>query len=238
MKVINNKSVLSIIPARGGSKEVPRKNIKNLNGKPLIAYSIEEARKSKYIDRTVVSTEDVEIAKVSQKFGAEVPCLRPLELSRDDSPTIDCVIHMLNWLREEQNYIPDYVCLLQCTSPLRTYEDIDGTIEKALTSNFDGAVSVCEAEVNPYWTNVFDGDKLKYFLEEGKQITRRQDLPRVYRINGSVYVIKTEILLDEEVLEPSNITGFIMRNKKSLDIDDNEDFMLADLLIKNKGDAK
>ena len=232
MKVINNKSVLSIIPARGGSKGVPRKNIKNLNGKPLIAYSIEEARKSKYIDRTVVSTEDEEIAKVSQKFGAEVPCLRPLELSRDDSLTIDCVIHMLNWLREEQNYIPDYVCLLQCTSPLRTYEDIDGTIEKAVTSNFDGAVSVCEAEVNPYWTNVFDEDKLKYFIEEGKYIMRRQDLPKVYRMNGAVCIVKTDILKKERTFEPENVTGYIMKRENSIDIDNKVDFFIAESLMK------
>jgi len=125
-----------------------------------------------------------------------------------------------------------------CFNVRHRYEDIDGTIKKGATSNFDGAVSVCEAEVNPYWTNVFHGDKLKYFIEQGKQITRRQELPKIYRLNGAVYVIKTEVLLDEKVLEPRNVTGFIMGNKNSLDIDNNEDFMLAELLIKSKGDAK
>jgi len=121
MKMINYKNVIAIIPARGGSKGVPRKNIKDLNGKSLVAYSIEEAKKSKYIDRIVVSTEDEEIARVSEKLGAEVPYLRPQELAGDDSPTVDCVVHMINWLKVNENYIPEYVCVLQCTSPLRRY---------------------------------------------------------------------------------------------------------------------
>lgn len=233
-----NNNILAIIPARGGSKGVPKKNIKELNGKPLISYSIEEARKSKYINRIVVSTESKEIAEISKKLGAEVPYLRPLQLAQDNSPTIDCIIHMIDWLKDKENYVPDYICLLQCTSPLRTYEDIDGTVQKAILLNMDGAVSICEAEVNPYWTNIFEGDQLKYFIEEGKQIIRRQDLPKIYRINGAIYVIKTEILLRDKVLEPSNITGFIMENSKSIDIDDNEDFILASLLMKNKGDIK
>ncbi|SMC23218.1 CMP-N,N'-diacetyllegionaminic acid synthase [Clostridium acidisoli DSM 12555] len=230
--MINGKTILVIIPARGGSKGVPRKNIKKLSGKPLIAYTIEEAKKSKYIDRVVVSTEDSEIAQVSKKFGAEVPYLRPAELSQDNSPTIDCIIHMINWLNDKQGYIPNYVCLLQCTSPLRTFEDIDGTIKKAIDLNFDGAVSICEAEVNPYWSNVFDGDQLKYFIEEGKEITRRQDLPPIYTVNGAVYVIKTSVLLEKETFETDNITGYVMNNKSSVDIDTEIDFKLAELLMK------
>lgn len=226
------KKILAIIPARGGSKGIPRKNIKELNGKPLIAYTIEEAKKSKFIDSIVVSTEDQEIAEVSKKFGANIPYMRPLELAQDDTPTIDCIIHMLNWLKENKNYIPDYVCLLQCTSPLRTFEDIDGTIEKMISTGMDGAVSICEAEVNPYWTNIFEGDKLKYFIKEGKHITRRQDLPKVYSLNGSVYVIKTNVLLDKKTFEIENITGYIMNSKNSIDIDNEIDFKLAELLIK------
>lgn len=227
-----NEKVLAIIPARGGSKGIPRKNIKKLNGKPLIAYTIDEAKKSKYIHRVIVSTEDKEIAEISRKFGAEVPYLRPLQLSQDDSPTIDCVIHMINWLKEKENYTPDYVCLLQCTSPLRTFENIDGAINKAISLGMDGVVSICEAEVNPYWTNVMDDDKLKYFIEEGEKITRRQDLPKVYRINGAIYLIKTNILLDKKTFETDNITGYIMSNESSMDIDTEIDFKVAELLMK------
>lgn len=227
-----DKKILAIIPARGGSKGVPKKNIKELKGKPLIDYTIESAKKSKYIDRVLVSTEDEEIAKVSKRSGAEVPYLRPSQLSQDNSPTIDCVIHMVNWLKENENYIPDYVCLLQCTSPLRTYEDIDRAIEKALYLNMDGVVSVCEAEVNPYWTNVFKGDKLEFFIKEGKQITRRQDLPAVYRVNGAVYLIKTDVLIEKNTFLTDNMSGYIMSNKSSVDIDTEIDFKFAQLLLK------
>lgn len=230
--MINNKKILAVIPARGGSKGIPRKNIRDLNGKPLIAYTIEEAKKSKYLDRIIVSTEDEEIASVCRNFDAEVPFLRPKELAEDNSPTVDCVIHMLDWLKENEKYKPDYVCLLQCTSPLRTFEDIDGTIEKMISTDMDGAVSVCEAEVNPYWSNVFNGDQLKYFLEEGRKITRRQDLPRIYRLNGAVYAVNTHILKKENTFEPENMTGYIMKNENSIDIDEEIDFVIAESLMK------
>ncbi|MBU3190620.1 acylneuraminate cytidylyltransferase family protein [Clostridium bowmanii] len=227
-----NEDILAIIPARGGSKGILRKNIKILNGKPLIAYTIEEALKSKYIKRVIVSTEDEEIASISKAYGSEVPFLRPKELANDDTATIDCILHMLDSLREKERYIPKYVCLLQCTSPLRTVEDIDGTIEKLLKTGIDGSVSVCEAEVNPYWTNIFDGDKLKYFIEEGRQIVRRQDLPKIYRVNGAVYVIKMNVLMHKKTFETENITGYVMNNEKSLDIDNEIDFKFAELLMK------
>lgn len=226
--------ILAIIPARGGSKGVPKKNIKPLNGVPLIGYTIQEAKKTKYINRVIVSTDDEEIAEISKKYGAEIPYLRPKELAEDKSPTIDSIIHMLNWLKEHENYNPDYVCLLQCTSPLRDSEDIDGTIEKAMSEAVDGAISVCLAEVNPYWTNIFHGEKLKYFLEEGKKITRRQDLPNIYRINGAIYLIKTEILLKDKTFETDNVTGFVMSNEKSIDIDTELDFKFAEILMKNR----
>ncbi|NFN92755.1 acylneuraminate cytidylyltransferase family protein [Clostridium botulinum] len=232
--MINNKKILAIIPARGSSKGVPRKNIKELNGRPLIAYTIEEAKKSKYIDRIVVSTEDTEIAEVSKMFMAEIPCLRPLELANDDTPTIDCVIHMLNLLKDNENYTPDYVCLLQCTSPLRTVDDIDGTIDKLITTGMDGAVSICEAEVNPYWTNVFVGNRLQYFFKEGKKITRRQDLPKIYRLNGAVYVAKSDVLQKERTFETDKVTGYVMSCERSIDIDTEFDFNIANLLLKNK----
>ncbi|WP_321992902.1 acylneuraminate cytidylyltransferase family protein [Clostridium butyricum] len=227
-----DKKILAIIPARGGSKGIVGKNIKELNGKPLIAYTIEEAKKSEYINRIVVSTDNEEIANISKKYGAEVPFLRPLELAQDDTPTIECVIHMLNVLKENEAYIPDYVCLLQCTSPLRTFNDIDGTIEKLLSTGLDSAASVCEAEVNPYWTNIFNGERLEYFLKDGKEITRRQDLPNVYRLNGAVYVAKCDVLKNEMTFETEYTTGYVMDKNSSIDIDDIIDFKFAELLMK------
>lgn len=224
--------VLAIIPARGGSKGIPRKNIKLFNGKPLIQYSINAAKESKYIERIVVSTEDEEIKNVSIECGAEVPFLRPGEFSSDISPTIDAVIYTLEMLKKEEGYVPEYVCLLQCTSPLRTNKHIDEAIEKLFATNMDAIVSVCMAEVNPYWSNVFKGDKLDYFLEEGKTIIRRQDLPDVYRMNGAIYIVKTKVLMEFKTFEPQNLTGYVMDNISSVDIDNPIDFKVAELLMK------
>lgn len=225
--------ILAIILARGGSKGVPRKNIKDLNGKPLIGYTIEAAKSSEYIDKVIVSTEDEEIKSIAINFGAEVPFLRPEELATDKSPSIDAILYTVNKLKKKYNYLPSYVCLLQCTSPLRKGKHIDEAFLKLKETNMDSIVSVCEAEVNPYWSNVFNGDKLDYFLEEGKIITRRQDLPKVYRMNGAIYIIKTEVLMEKKTFEPEKLTGYIMESIDSVDIDNEIDFILAEAIIKN-----
>lgn len=232
--MIEGKNVLAIIPARGGSKGVPRKNIKDLCGKPLIAWTIEEALKSKYIDRTIVSTEDEEIAEISRKYGAEVPFLRPEELAKDDTPTVDVIIDLINRLEQYEGYKPDYVCVLQCTSPFRKHIDIDKCLEKVETVQMDGIVSICEVETNPYWTSIFEGDRLKYFIEEGRSLTRRQQLPKVYRYNGAIYIVRKEVLIKQKTLEPENITGYVMNRENSIDIDSMMDFKLAELLIKER----
>lgn len=229
-----DKKILAIIPARGGSKGVHKKNIKRLNGVPLIGYTLQEANKSKYINRVVVSTDDEEIGEVATNYNGEVPYLRPKELSTDTSSTVDCITHMIKYLEEKENYLPDYICLLQCTSPLRTYEDMDGAIEKLLSTEFDGIISICEADVNPYWTNVFEKDKLKYFIEEGKNITRRQDLPEIYRYNGAIYIIKTDVFMKKKSFDTENITGYIMSSANSVDIDTMTDFKIAEILMKER----
>lgn len=230
--MINNKSILAIIPARGGSKGVPRKNIKDLNGKPLIAYTIEEALKCKYIDKVIVSTEDEEIAEISEKFGAEVPFLRPKELSKDDTPTIDTIIHCINWLRKNIKYIPDYVCLLQCTSPLRKEEDIQGAIKKMVEKKADSVISLCESEQTPYWMKVIVDGKLKYFLDEGRKYERRQDVLKTYITNGAIYIIKTQILLEKRTWYTEYTVPYIMDRISSIDIDTLDDFELAEFYIK------
>ncbi|AIY80624.1 cytidylyltransferase family protein [Clostridium botulinum 202F] len=226
--------ILAIIPARGGSKGLPGKNILNLNGKPLIAHTILASKNSKFVTRVVVSTDDKEIAEISKKYGAEVPYLRPNSLAKDKSLTIDSVFHMLDYLEKHEVYFPDYVLLLQCTSPLRDEQHIDGAIEKLVKSNFYGIISICESEVNPYWTNIFENESLKYFLEEGKNITRRQDLPHIYRYNGAIYLAKTEALKRERTFEVENLTGYVMDRESSIDIDTEIDFKIAEIIMKNK----
>ncbi|NFT07293.1 MULTISPECIES: acylneuraminate cytidylyltransferase family protein [unclassified Clostridium] len=226
--------ILAIIPARGGSKGLPGKNILNLNGKPLIAHTILASKNSKFVKRVVVSTDDKEIAEISKKYGAEVPYLRPNSLAKDKSLTIDSVFHMLDYLEKYEDYSPDYVLLLQCTSPLRNEQHIDEAIEKLVKSDFHGIISICESEVNPYWTNILKNESLKYFLEEGKNITRRQDLPKIYRYNGAIYLAKTEALKRERTFEVENLTGYVMDRESSIDIDTEIDFKIAEIMMKNK----
>ncbi|HBJ1652176.1 cytidylyltransferase domain-containing protein [Clostridium botulinum] len=226
--------ILAIIPARGGSKGLPGKNILNLNGKPLIAHTILASKNSKFVTRVVVSTDDKEIAKISKKYGAEVPYLRPSSLAKDKSLTIDSVFHMLDYLEKYECYFPEYVLLLQCTSPLRNEQHIDEAIEKLVKSNFHGIISICESEVNPYWTNILKNENLQYFLEEGKNITRRQDLPNIYRYNGAIYLAKTEVLKRERTFEVENLTGYVMDRESSIDIDTEIDFKIAEIIMKNK----
>lgn len=231
-------NILAIIPARGGSKGLPRKNVLPLLGEPLIAYTIKEAKKSKYITRIIVTTDDDEIAGISLKYGAEVPFRRPKELAGDNTSTNDVIEHVLNVIVKEEEKLPDIICLLQCTSPLRTVSDIDSTIEKMLKTNSDSAVAVCEVESNPYWTNIFEGERLEYFLEEGKNITRRQDLPKIYEINGAVYVARTESFKKYKTLETPNMTGYVMEKEKSIDIDTLIDFKMAEFILINKNEKE
>lgn len=226
--------ILAIIPARGGSKGLPGKNIKELDGKPLIAYTIEEACKSKYINRVIVSTEDKNIAGISERYGAEIPFLRPKELATDASLTVDTVIYTINWLRRNEGYNADYICLLQCTTPLKRAEHIDSAIEKLLSTGMDGIVSVCESEVHPYWTQVFVGDKLEYFMKQDRKMSRRQDLPDVYRFNGAIWVTRTAKILEENSLIVKNQTGYVMNVEDSVDIDTLADFEYAEMLLKKR----
>ncbi|QCX32365.1 acylneuraminate cytidylyltransferase family protein [Caloramator sp. E03] len=234
--MIGNKCVVAIIPARGGSKGIPRKNIKNLNGKPLIAYTIEEALKSKYVDRVIVSTEDLEIAEISKSFGAEVPFFRPKELAQDDTPGIEPIIHAINYLLNDENYNFDYVMCLQCTSPLRNSKQIDEAILEMYNKDADSAVSVCESEVNPYWMKVIKNGKMVDYLNDNKFYARRQDLPIVYRLNGAIYIAKVGIILKNKNWYTDNTVPIIMDKISSVDIDDEIDFKFAEFILKQGAD--
>lgn len=225
-----NNEILAIIPARGGSKGLKRKNILDFKGKPLIAHTIKQARNSKYISRIIVSTENEEIAMISKKYGAEIPFMRPNRLANDSSTTNEVIEYTIKELERREGYKPDLICLLQCTSPLRTNYDIDNTISKLFNTNSDSAVSITEAKSNPYWTNILVDDRLEYFIEEGKKIKRRQDLPKIYELNGAVYVVKRETFLKEKTLETKNITGHIMKAENSIDIDNIIDFKIAEIM--------
>lgn len=227
--MIGNKTVLAIIPARGGSKGVPRKNIRELGGKPLLAWTIEEAKKSKYIDQLVLSSEDAEIIAVAQKWGCEVPFVRPQELAQDDTPSIDPVLHVIEKL--PQKY--DYVVLLQPTSPLRLVIDIDTCIELIIEKNSQSCVSITEPEKSPMWMYKMDNNSrvLENLIQQDKEIHRRQDLPPIYALNGAVYVTQCAYLCKSKKFIGQNTIGYVMPLERSLDIDTELDFSFISFIL-------
>jgi CMP-N-acetylneuraminic acid synthetase len=226
--------VLGLIPARGGSKGIPRKNIALVAGKPLLAWSVDSARASRAFDRLIVSTEDSEIAAVSRGCGAEVPFVRPAELSRDDTPGIDPVLHALEAL-SRQGYRADWVMLLQPTSPLRAPEDIQGALELRTRRAARSIISVCEATHPPSWLRRLDpeGQLLEYFPEEEDRPTR-QALPKAYALNGAIYLAPWDVLDRERTFSPARTFGYVMPRERSLDVDSPWDLELADLVLRHR----
>jgi CMP-N,N'-diacetyllegionaminic acid synthase len=224
-------NILAIIPARGGSKEIPRKNIKIFGGKPLISYSIESAMKSKCITRIIVSTEDLEIRKISMKYGAET-ITRPPNLAGDDSATIDVILHSLNFLKENENYVPDIVVLLQPTSPLRLAEDIDDSIERFINNDCDSVISVCKLDTSPYWSLKIVKNYLKPAFGEKYLESKRQDLPNLYVLNGSIFISTPKILKKFNSFQNEKTIAYLMPPERSVDIDTELDFIVAEFLMK------
>lgn len=228
--------ILGIIPARGGSKGVPGKNIKLLDGKPLLQYTSEIALESQYLAAVILSSDDNQIIKVAKSLGIQVPFLRPEELAQDTTPTIDVIIHALRWY-ENQAIFFDAVCLLQVTSPFRTVAFLDKAIEKFITSGCDSLVSVQKVphEYNPHWTfEVNTKGNLKVATGEEKIISRRQDLPDAYHRDGSIYIMKTEVLLQQHSLYGKNTSFIESPPEFYVNIDMVADWEKAEQIIKNK----
>jgi len=229
-----NKKIIAIIPARGGSKRVPRKNIRILAGKPLIAYTIEGAKNSKYISRILVSTEDKKISQISRKMGAEV-IARPKKLTKDTTPTIDVILHALNFLKGKEGYVPELVVLLQPTSPFRTSEDIDKSIELFMnTSNCLSLISVTEFENPPFWALKVEKNSLKPVFGKKYFRMRHQDLLKTYRPNGAIFIAKPETLYKYKTFYTSKSIAYFMPVERSVDIDTEFDFLFAKFLITHK----
>ncbi len=223
--------ILALIPARGGSKGIPKKNIKKLGGKELIRYSIELGLACTMIDQVVVSTDDEAIADVSRQAGASVPFLRPAALADDRSPTIDTVIHALQFF-EAKGQIFDAVCLLQATSPFRTQEELHSAIQQFEQKQADSLISVREVPhvYNPHW--VFkpteDGQFLKIATGEETIISRRQDLPKAFHRDGAIYISKKEVILKERSLYGRKVAHYLMTDSPNINIDSMEDWKLAE----------
>ena len=221
--MIGRNKILAIIPARGGSKGLPRKNVLDLDGKPMIAWSIEAAAGSQFIDRCIVSTDDAEIAEVARRHGADVPFMRPDQYACDESTTLDVALHALDELPGH-----DLVVILQPTSPLRTAYDIDQTIEAIVARQAPSAVSVYEPAKSPYWAYRTDDDgRLIGLLDQELASKRRQELPAAYVLNGAVYVARVDWLRDKLRFVTDETVAHVMPAERSLDVDTAFDLKLV-----------
>lgn len=234
----NDKKILGIIPARGGSKSIPRKNIKPFCGKPLIAWSIQALKESGVCDRVIVSTDDREIADTAARFGAEIPFIRPAELAEDTTPTLPVLQHAISWLKENEEYNPDYVLLLEPPSVSKRPFHMREAADLLLKTGADSVVSLAEVPgvFSPYW-QLRVGNKNKIELFTGGTIKniirRRQDLPKSYYRNSAIYIFKTGCLFAQEPsLYGEDMRGYITDSKYAMDIDIPEDWVVAEMLFK------
>ena len=237
--------ILGVIPARGGSKSIPGKNIRLLRGKPLLAYTIQEAVKSRYLHRLVLTTDDQEIAEAGRRFGAETPFIRPPELAGDTVTDLPVFRHCLEWLAANQGLKPDIVVHLRPTAPLRTVEDIDRGIGLLLEHpEADAVRSVCPAGQHPLKMWRVQGDSLQPFVPEDACGIReaynrpRQELPAAYVQNGSVDVVRTRVIMEDGSMTGRVIVPLIMDEAVSVNIDSPTDWRLAEIVMSDGGSER
>ncbi len=229
--MFEGKRILGLIPARGGSKGLPGKNLIELGGKPLIAWTIEASRQSRYIDATLVSTDCPQIAETARRHQAEAPFLRPAELATDNARSLDAVLHAVAW-RQAQGYADDLVLVLQPTSPLRTGADIDRAVELFFARRAQAVVSVCAVEHHPWWGNTLPEDgNMESFLRPEALNRNRQELPPHYRLNGAVYLAAIPYLRDTGSFYGPHTFAYIMPPERSVDIDTPLDLQWARFLL-------
>lgn len=232
--MINGKRVLAIIPARGGSKGLPGKNVRMMCGKPLIAWTIEKALGSCTLDEVMVTTDSEEIAAIASSFGAAVPFLRPAELASDTASSYDTVIHALDFYKRESSREFDYIVLLEPTSPLREDDDIDRmlTALDGDAENFDSIVSIGEVGEHPSIMKRWSGGQISPFCPELAQTTRRQDNKPAYFPYGVAYIVKTASFLAEQAFYTQRCMGFPIKRYQRYEIDDIYDFLCIENIIK------
>jgi len=227
---------LAIIPARGSSKGVPRKNLRHLGGKPLLQYTAAAALAARRLTRIILSTDDVEIAEVGLQCGLEAPFLRPAELAADETPMLPVVQHAVRWV-ETQGECFDAICLLQPTNPLRNPEVIDACIELLERSEADAVVTVLPVptEYNPHWVYFQDREGILHLSNgEAIPVPRRQDLPPAFHREGSVYVTRREVVMEKHSLYGHRLVGYLLWPEQSVNIDGPEDWERAERLIRER----
>lgn len=224
-------NICSIITARGGSKGVPKKNIKLLNGKPVIAYTIIESIKSEFIKETYVTTEDKEIADISQQYGAKV-IDRPKKLAQDNSTSVDVVLHSIEYL-EKNDRLPDFFILLQPTSPLRTKEDIENAIRLFIENECDALISVSQLDHSSMMSFKIKNNFLTPNCDEKFLNKRRQELPKFYCPNGAIYITTPDSIRKNKTFIPKRTIPYIMPQERSVDLDTEFDFKLIEFMLNN-----
>jgi CMP-N,N'-diacetyllegionaminic acid synthase len=230
----NGNKILCIIPARSGSKGIPEKNIKPLCGKPLIAYSIEQALNIDLIDRTIVSTDDEKIAEISRNFGAEIPFIRSAELATDEASTLDVLLHSIEWCKNNEDLHYDIILLLHANTPLRDEGDIRSCIKILVDQNADNVFSVTPARNNPYFNMVEINKQNEVTLAKDGTFHNRQSAPSVYDMNSSIYTWWNDILIEKKSLYLPKTRTHIMPRERSIDIDEPIDFRIAEMIMKDR----
>lgn len=228
-------NILGLIPARGGSKSIPHKNIVPLAGRPLLAYTCDAALASQRLTRTILSTDDPAIADVGRQCGVEVPFLRPTDLAQDDTPALSVIEHALSTLGEDERYQPKVVVLLQPTSPLRRAEHIDAAVDILLETEADSVVTVTEVphHFNPVSLMRIDQGTLVPFID-GPLILRRQDKPQVYARNGPAVLAMRRATIENGSLYGQDCRPLLMRAEESLDIDSPFDLLVAEAVLSRR----
>lgn len=219
--------ILALIPARGGSKGLPRKNVLPAGGRPLIAWTIEAALGATCINRVVLSSDDDEIIAAARECGCDVPFRRPSSLATDEATAVDVVLHTL---QELPGY--DYLVLLQPTSPLRTSSDIDAAFNLMMSSGAPSCVSLCPADESPYWMyKIGEASRLEKLVESPAGVHQRQALPPIYSLNGAIYIVRTDWFMRNMGFISDETIGYVMPRERSIDIDTMDDFLAFQRLV-------
>jgi N-acylneuraminate cytidylyltransferase/CMP-N,N'-diacetyllegionaminic acid synthase len=224
--------VFGIIPARGGSKGLPGKNLRRLGALSLIGHAVASAREARLLSRFIVSTDSPVIAEEARRHGAEAPFVRPAELASDQAGMLGVLQHAVRWLESAAGVRPDLVVTLQPTSPFRVGADIDRTIEKVSATGADSAQTLCEASYHPFFMKTLEGDRTVALFPDGHKYVRRQDAPAVYQPSGAVYVTRYQVLMEQGHILGDDNRGVVMGFEASANIDTEWDFMLAELILR------
>jgi CMP-N-acetylneuraminic acid synthetase len=229
-------NILGVIPARGGSKSVPRKNITLLLGRPLIAYTIAAAQNSNRLSHFLVSSDDTEIIRIAKQFCAPVPFIRPSDLATDQAPTLPVVQHAIHEMEAQEGIRFDYVVLLQPTTPMRKAKDIDAAVDKLAETGADSVVSVCDVDAyHPArMRKIVDDQLVELPIREPKEMARRQDLPPVYIRNGAVYAVRRDVVMEQNSMIGQVSRPYLMPVKQSVNIDSPLDLLMAQHLMKTE----